>query len=544
MWFCGDNLGSQLLGSQEVDHSEPSAPNLFDFDLAELEKQKDTEPDPIDTLAPGELFVCTSKLAQIKREIEFLVSQLDCLDILFFNSSLTGGNRSQAKSQISDYILEQTRELVKVEIGELVRQKAKFESHEQREAIVPGQCSIVIEEEEESAQDAVEMPITWYNIKIVRTDTQSEWTVRRRYSDFDYLHKKLKKHFPIVGDFDLPGKTMGGLWTRQADKLTSRAKSLERYLQRLVDNPDTSHSDQIRRFLSSTYDMKRPNRLFRIRMRGRGEKAKLKKQLAKTLSQITPMLKGSLKSEKSQSVMQYIEVKRQLFKRRGDTAPEKSDDELAANSVRKPEDEVGLEQINMISDSLPSSQESIGASWSESMSSSHDEPDNLANKLDLEPDFDLSPTYGADAPILNALVSILLETFEFSDKSCYMQKNAVRVLLTDWFGDDIERRVKDLLKTSVKDEALVDIISDIDVEKWHQSLLSEIFWSDTQCATIQLEVRFKLGCFDNLFSRAVGTEVAHSSICRVFEMFQCETLNQHLAFKTLDYIVSQLPPAT
>jgi hypothetical protein len=59
------------------------------------------------------------------------------------------------------------------------------------------------------------------------------WSVVRRYSDFDALHMSLKQLFPFVQEFELPGKT---LWNRAKMDFTLRAKSLEKYLQRLVDN--------------------------------------------------------------------------------------------------------------------------------------------------------------------------------------------------------------------------------------------------------------------------------------------------------------------
>jgi hypothetical protein len=70
---------------------------------------------------------------------------------------------------------------------------------------------------------------------IVKNDSKIiTWTVVRRYSDFDALHMSLRQLFPFVQEFELPGKT---LWPHRAKMdFTARAKSLEKYLQRLVDN--------------------------------------------------------------------------------------------------------------------------------------------------------------------------------------------------------------------------------------------------------------------------------------------------------------------
>ena len=117
------------------------------------------------------------------------------------------------------------------EIGTLSRQKAKLESQGQREALMPGQCFVTIHELEEPSVDPIAKHITYYMITVEQRHLMTGWTVKRRYSDFDALHQKLKEEFEIVNDFDLPGKTIG-LWPRpKAEMKAGRMKALEKYLQ-------------------------------------------------------------------------------------------------------------------------------------------------------------------------------------------------------------------------------------------------------------------------------------------------------------------------
>lgn len=189
-----------------------------------------------DLHAPGELLVNTTKLQQLKEEIDKVLLQIDSINIL--TMYLHNENESFANNSIpavETYILEQTKEILRQEAGDLTQQKAKYQSQEQKDAIVPGECTIKIEA---AFDDTVrrlpnepEKRVTFYLIRIDKDVDMSGWTVRRRYSDFHALHKRLKEKFPFVSEFELPGKTLG-LWPRGKRGLkTERMKSLETYLQ-------------------------------------------------------------------------------------------------------------------------------------------------------------------------------------------------------------------------------------------------------------------------------------------------------------------------
>ncbi|KAJ3288320.1 Intermediate filament protein, partial [Borealophlyctis nickersoniae] len=252
-----------VLGSETL----PVAPDDIDIifkdteDVAEQQQQRKDwtmDEDP-EFHAPGELLVNTTKLQQLKEETDKVLLQIDCINIL--NSLVLSENGGKGGggpvSVVEAYILEQTKELLRQEVGDLTRQKAKYQSQEQKDAIVPGQCTVKIEAAfDDVVRQGVDGPgkkVTFYLIRIDKEVDMSGWTVRRRYSDFHALHRKLKERFPIVNEFELPGKTLG-LWPRGKRELKAvRMQSLEKYLQRLMDDPSICQSDELRTFLSSSH---------------------------------------------------------------------------------------------------------------------------------------------------------------------------------------------------------------------------------------------------------------------------------------------------
>jgi hypothetical protein len=244
---CGRVTGTQL--NQSKDHLGSFADlgfanaiiTLDDIvvdrgDTSQLERDDDhTSPvkEEEEIHAPGELITNTSKLTEINQNVERIMHQIDCLNLL-------QRKVNQMKSEMDPiyimqcHIIEEAKDLLGQEIGDLSKQKAKLESQEQREALMPGQCFVSIQELDDPEEE--ERPgkkVTYYLITVEQRHLMTGWTVKRRYSDFDALHHKLREEFEIVNDFELPSKTLGlGLLSRsKAEMKASRLKALEKYLQ-------------------------------------------------------------------------------------------------------------------------------------------------------------------------------------------------------------------------------------------------------------------------------------------------------------------------
>ncbi|KAJ3042366.1 Sorting nexin-14 [Rhizophlyctis rosea] len=231
--------------------------------------------------APGELLTTTTKLQQLKEEIDKVMLEIECLNTLnsFIVQSSSGAGAQQQttttvfQTQVMTHIIDQTKELLRQEVGDLTRQKAKLHSQETKDAIIPGQCTVKIEAafddivKRKDPTSGEGKKVTFYLIRIEREDTgsvgvsssgngggggASGWTVRRRYSDFWALHRKLRERWGVVQEFELPGKGVGVWMKGKREVKFARIKSLERYLQRLMDNPQICQSEELRTFLSST----------------------------------------------------------------------------------------------------------------------------------------------------------------------------------------------------------------------------------------------------------------------------------------------------
>jgi PX domain len=198
--------------------------------------------------APGEMFDY-SKLSLVQESLERCYLELDSVNLLLSKFN----NPSQDPLvQMQFQILLQTKQQLSLEISDAVKQKAKFERQNEKEAeaLMPGQCFVTIQEVVPSLDTG--KTVTYFLIQIDQRHLNTGWTVKRRYSDFDSLHRRLREKFPIVDDFDFPAKS-SVLWARVRSDTKARAKGLEKYLQRVIDSKDISKSDYVKNFLSSSF---------------------------------------------------------------------------------------------------------------------------------------------------------------------------------------------------------------------------------------------------------------------------------------------------
>lgn len=294
------------------------------------------------------------------------------------------------------HLLEETKILLAQEIGDLTKQKAKLESQEQRDALMPGQCFVSIPEIVEQ-EDSFKKIITFYVIKVEQRELNTGWTVKRRYSDFDALHQKLKETFVIVNDFDLPGKTLGLNWSKnKSDLKIARLKALEKYLQvissneRLVENRDIGKSEHVRNFLASTYKPARKNK-FRTPLELGNEITTRTQQKLKSLSQISQK-----KAKEPLSKMMSFLDKKNILKSQNEFSDDEGETKiLPLSPVRN----------------LLSSDESLDMSQPGSdPDHSEDEETHLYTK-----------TFSSS--LLHSLIQLTRQLFDFKEPHTWLQEN-------------------------------------------------------------------------------------------------------------------------
>ncbi len=187
--------------------------------------------------APGELLGLSSKITQIQYSSDRLLQEIDRVNHLFHRIVWVNSIHSKDLDPLftmQKQILDQTKENLVFELGEFIRQKVKLESQEQKEALSPGQCIVTIKEVKAihtNASSVTGKKVTYFLVEIEQKHLKSGWAVKRRYNDFDALHRKLRVKFPVVDDFDFPGKGIA-LWSIVRNEVKGdRMKALELYLQ-------------------------------------------------------------------------------------------------------------------------------------------------------------------------------------------------------------------------------------------------------------------------------------------------------------------------
>lgn len=97
-------------------------------------------------------------------------------------------------------------------------------------------------------EDDARRAFTMFEIEV--STGHSKWVVERRYRDFYYLHKQLRKYFPTASLPNLPGKRYLGSSTDLAF-IEERAKHLNGYITMLAANKEVWTRSDIVKFLDS-----------------------------------------------------------------------------------------------------------------------------------------------------------------------------------------------------------------------------------------------------------------------------------------------------
>ncbi|KAI8813997.1 hypothetical protein BJ742DRAFT_849286 [Cladochytrium replicatum] len=547
---------------------DPSNPNAYDLaDLARARKDllADDEPDQPEFLAT------TTQLDETVEEMDKVKLQLECLNLLITQVQATTplGNPT-GTAQV--FLLESTKEILKQEIGDLSRQKAKLESSsEGREVIVPGMYAVSIVNADEGDPSlgshnsagthsvghgeegaaGVRMGrggqgVTYYLIRLER-ENGTGWTVIRRYSEFHNLHRKLREKHPQVNDFELPGKSLG-IWPRgKADH--GRMQALEKYLQRLVDDGSLSQSEELRQFLSSAHV---PMRRF-ARNSGRDPEGDSYREGTRRTNRFPRLIHRRQNHRKSHNPNPASDPTPQISTPAHDSTTQpphrlRSSSASSADSIT-PED-VNINDTSLRS-TLPDNSGSDttsddGEGWDDS-SSEHefDEDDMMQSNM---------------SPLIEPLCSILMEVYEFKEQSFWLRRNAAVLLLRQWLGsrETLGGTIAAFLKKYVTEDRLNMYIglfgerigkatpwdnASTGRERRSFAQIFSDYGSRTSAEKVatRAEARSRIvSAIPEVFGRMLGVEAATKGTERLFDVFQSEILNRHLIYTIIDAVIHEL----
>jgi hypothetical protein len=331
------------------------------------------EEDEDDLHIPGDLLNSSTKLSSAQDSIDRVAQEFDRVNLLLWKLESTDLPLHDPLYLMQKHILEQTKDQLAQEIGDFAKQKAKYESQEQREALIPGQCTVTIQEMAPIVDIAPSLTknVTFFLIQVNQKQNNSGWTVQRRYNDFDSLHRRLREQYPMVDDFDFPGKS-SVLWVRRSKSATYRMKALERYLQRLIDNKALSSSHHVRNFLSSNFKSE-DHRFLLDNMAQKGLKA-TKAKVKETLSRLGVKNKVS--------VISFLDGRKKSC----------SEDNLARDSMEDLSDDLSSEDGSSI--------------------------DHIHEK-----DSD-NPGLLAVLPLTRSFAQVVLQLFDFKEQNNWLRENA------------------------------------------------------------------------------------------------------------------------
>jgi hypothetical protein len=158
-----------------------------------------------------------------------------------------------------------------------------------------------------------------------------------------------------------------------------------------------------------------------------------------------------------------------------------------------------------------------------------------------------------DNPILNSLIQLLLQSFDFKQKSSYLRQSAAIMALASVVDVQLEsylsltfRSIKDGIKQFFRDEYIAHQLERLTYKNGEllQELLGSLKARDAgQILATRIEIKGKLSCFVNIFSDTLGIESSHGGFTRIYEMLQSESLNQHLVFSLCDFTIRSIMEA-
>ena len=87
--------------------------------------------------------------------------------------------------------------------------------------------------------------ITFYKIEIYDNISKESWTLEKRYSEIDLLHKTISKLYPNIPP--MPGKTLFRI--KNKDQLDKRKDQLQKFLQECINRKDIESNEAFKTFL-------------------------------------------------------------------------------------------------------------------------------------------------------------------------------------------------------------------------------------------------------------------------------------------------------
>ncbi|TFY56091.1 hypothetical protein EVJ58_g7849 [Rhodofomes roseus] len=475
---------------------------LFDDEVYEEERAEDDADEghgSFQLAGPGDLQL-SHEIARLASKIETLQSQDAMLDTLIKKADLTGDAQELR-------LLRKSKSSLTRELRELGFQKTQYEQQESANRLLSDRTKVAIVNSTVGEEDGKSVVRYLIEVQQLAPDGNhtSGWVVARRYNEFFNMHNKLRERYALVRNLDFPGK-------RLVTSLTSsfvdyRRVALEKYLQSLITIPAVCESDELRNFLSrdSPFIATAPT-----------------ESTTKAAAAAPSTGKGLVQSV-YKSVTDSID---DMF-----FGPSMLDVIIQRLTTQAAEFAgivgSGVHDEDLVAQALKAS----GKTGSD---------DAL-----LQLSGDLKPMQGetSNSTFSSPICDLILAVFELDKKNNWLRRQAIVIILQQVFGDTIERKIRETLKSYLDEPHVVDYIGKFKDGLWPSGQLKPPSAPRTAEDKVRTrdEANRKLSALmPDLVANMIGRSNARRGARRIFAVLQNRRLNQHLLYTIVDEVFAAM----
>ncbi|WWC86349.1 uncharacterized protein L201_001222 [Kwoniella dendrophila CBS 6074] len=513
---------------------EKSSKQLFDDELDEQFDGDVEGDDPvggndmIQLAAPGDLQLSV-EISRLQDKIQELVQQDHLLDTLIRQAELTG-------NQVELRILSRSQSSVRREQRTAIFQKAQFEQQEEENRLVPGRTtisipsSIMTPEDGESGKQVVK-----YTIEVNQTgedgNTIFGWVVVRRYNEFYELDKSLKDWAAEKGEksslmeefkrktVEMPGKRL--VPNLSASFVESRRAGLERYLQSLLSSSIICDSLILRSFLSRSPVPLQSGSTDAMCSSTASLASLAPHNIVKSLYKTMATSLDDAMLGPSMLDMMYTTLSRQLY-------------DFGGMVGLGGDDLVGL---------LPSALK--GGPYTPQWLKSDPIAGN-GNGTSNENEGRIGPIGGESGitTFTGPICDLFIEIFDLKENN-WLRRQAIVVILQQFLGSTIERKVRDSFRSAISSDSIEKIIANLEDTLFPGGERRPPSIERTNEEKLETKIRAskKLGMLiPDVAANMIGRGNARRAARRVFGALQDTRLNQHLILSIMDEIVNAMFP--
>ncbi|KAI8967691.1 PXA domain-containing protein [Mycotypha africana] len=447
----------------------------------------DTDNSNIHLAPPGDLLLAT-KIGQLNEEIEKLIAQEAIVDALVAKAE-------EQQNKVEELrILKKSKSMFRQEIQQMQYQKSQYQLQESENVLLPQRTQVHITSATIGSDKNGDFALYIIEVQQLSSSTTSMnaeeqryasggWIVARRYSEFFALHQKLKEKHPVVKSFEFPSKQWPLFMKLQKSFVEARRVSLERYLRTLMADPEICNSQEFRAFLSqqniyvpgpSTVTFENSNvGKKKLQQRSPSTKNRTSSSTSSLQSLYCSKTGQQLSTNSSPSIqhlqksiiadnnnMQSQQQQQQQYHSKGfmrqiyKTVAAGIDDILIAPSMLDLITQRLSEQVVMEFSSLSidnrEQQPSISSSTSSSTSSVRSNKKTIPATI-TEPSVMVEPTTTTGtkaegtAHFTESLCDLFIEMFELKDKTNWLRRQAIVIIIQQILEGTIERKLKEAM---------------------------------------------------------------------------------------------------